>query len=63
MTVPELPLLWIKLSGSNNRYKYFVVSAKKKLSILFLELKEVLRVQIHAEVPLHLLFGNWDMHN
>jgi mannosidase alpha-like ER degradation enhancer 2 len=24
-----------KLSGSNNRYKYFVVSAKQKLSILF----------------------------
>ena len=26
-----------------------------------MELKEALRVQTHAEVPLRMYFGNWDM--
>jgi hypothetical protein len=29
----------------------------------WVELKEALRVQTHAEVPLRIYFGNWDMYN
>ena len=29
----------------------------------WMELKKALRVQTHAEVPLRMQLGNWDMHN
>jgi len=35
MMVPWSPVLWMKLSGSNSRYRYLTVSARKKLSMRF----------------------------
>jgi hypothetical protein len=47
----------------NNNPSINEVPPTKSYYDRWMELKEALRVQAHAEVPLRMLFGNWDMHN
>ena len=52
----------------NNRKDLLANYNKTRINIghqhdCWIELKDALRVQTHAEVPLHMYFGNWDMHD